>query len=149
MSLKQRINDEMKAAMKAKEKRLVGALRLITAAIKQIEVDQRLETLDDQQVTDVLVKMVKQRRDSIEQYQKANRDDLVEQEEYELGQIEQFLPEALSDDEINTLIQEAMTATGASAMKDMGKVMGMLKPKLAGRADMGKVSQLIKSQLSG
>ena len=134
--------------MKAKDKPRLGVLRLITAAIKQREVDERI-TLDDDQVLAVLEKMIKQRKDSIEQYEKAGRDELAQQEAFEIGIIQEYLPEPLSDAEIDALIAEAISSSGAASMKDMGKVMGMLKPKLAGRADMGQVSQIIKKQLSG
>ncbi|HHH89106.1 MAG TPA: GatB/YqeY domain-containing protein [Aliiroseovarius sp.] len=143
-----RINDDVKAAMKARDKERLAVLRLITAAIKQIEVDQRT-TLDDDGIIGVLEKMVKQRKDSIEQFRKAGREELAAQESTEIEVIRQYLPEPLSDSEIDALISEAISATGAAGMKDMGKVMGMLKPKLAGRADMGKVSQIIKSRLGG
>ena len=146
--LSNRINDDVKAAMKAKDKPRLGVLRLITAAIKQREVDEQI-TLDDNQVLAVLEKMVKQRKDSIAQYEKAGRDELAQQEALEIGIIQDYLPEQLSDDEIDALITDAISSTGAASMKDMGKVMGMLKPKLAGRADMGKVSQIIKKHLSG
>ena len=143
-----RINDDVKAAMKAKDKARLGVLRLITAAIKQREVDERI-TLNDEQVLAVLEKMIKQRKDSITQYEKAGRDELAQQEAFEIGIIQDYMPEQLSDDEIDALIAEAISSSGAESMKDMGKVMGLLKPKLAGRADMGKVSQIIKKQLSG
>ncbi|HEB59479.1 MAG TPA: GatB/YqeY domain-containing protein [Gammaproteobacteria bacterium] len=146
--LKDRILEDTKDAMRARDKARLGVLRLITAAIKQKEVDERIE-LDDAAVLAVLEKMVKQRRDSIAQYEKAGRDDLREVEEFELQLIQTYLPEQLSDDEIAALIDKAIATTGAASMKDMGKVMGMLKPKLAGRADMGKVSQAIKQRLSG
>jgi uncharacterized protein YqeY len=146
--LSNRINDDVKAAMKAKDKPRLGVLRLITAAIKQREVDEQI-TLDDNQVLAVLEKMVKQRKDSIAQYEKAGRDELAQQEALEIGIIQDYLPEQMSDDEIDALITEAISSTGAASMKDMGKVMGMLKPRLAGRADMGKVSQIIKKHLSG
>ncbi len=146
-TLTTRITDDVKAAMRSKDKDRLAVLRLITAAIKQIEVDQRI-TLDDDQVIGVLEKMLKQRKDSIEQFSKAGRDELVAQEASEIKIIQQYLPEQLSDDEIKTLIDEAINATGAASMKDMGKVMGILKPKLAGRADMGLVSRIIKDQLS-
>lgn len=145
--LKQRINDDVKSAMRNKEKDQLAVLRLITAAIKQIEVDQRIE-LDDQQTLGVLDKLAKQHRDSIEQYNNAGRDDLVEKEEFELSIVQHYLPEALSDDEIRQLIDEAISATGAEGMKDMGKVMGIIKGKAQGRADMGKLSGLVKAQLS-
>jgi len=146
-ALKTRINEDVKTAMRNKDKVLLGTLRLITAAIKQREVDERIE-LDDTQVLAVLEKMVKQRKDSIEQYTKAGRDDLKAVEEAELAIITAYLPEQLTTAEIETLVAEAVAATGASEMKDMGKVMGMLKPKLAGRADMGLVSSIIKKRLS-
>ncbi len=148
MSLKQQILDDVKSAMRAKDKPLLNALRLITAAIKQVEVDRRIESLDDSQVTEVLTRMVKQRRDSLDQYKKAGRDDLAEQEQYELDIIQNYLPEALSKEEIDRLIEAAIAETGATAMKDMGKVMGALKPRLTGRADMGAVSGLVKARLS-
>ena len=116
---------------------------------KQIEVDDRIESLDDAQVITVLDKMIKQRRESISQYQKAGRDDLREQEEYEITILQPYLPEALSESEINAIIDQAITETGASSIKEMGKVMGIIKPKMQGRADMGKVSGQIKERLSG
>ncbi|MDH3947404.1 MAG: GatB/YqeY domain-containing protein [Gammaproteobacteria bacterium] len=146
--LSTRINDDVKAAMKAKDKPRLGVLRLITAAIKQREVDERI-TLDDDQVLAVLEKMIKQRKDSIAQYEKAGRDELAQQEAFEIGIIQDYLPEQLSDAEIDALIAEAISSSGAASMKDMGKVMGMLKPKLAGRADMGAVSGKIKAKLAG
>ena len=145
--LADRINRDVKTAMKARDKARLGVLRLITAAIKQREVDERI-SLDDDQVIAVLEKMVKQRKDSIEQYQKAGRTELADQEAFEIGIIQEYLPEPLSPAEIEALIDEAIASTGACSMKDMGKVMGQLKPKLAGRADMGKVSQTIKQRLS-
>jgi uncharacterized protein YqeY len=146
MSLKDRILQDVKDAMRARDKPRLGTLRLITSAIKQIEVDKRIE-LDDEQVLSVLDKMCKQRRESITQFEKAGRDDLIAQEVSELDIIQPYLPEQLSDTEIAELIDAAMTATGASSIKDMGKVMGQLKPKLQGRADMGAVSTMIKSKL--
>jgi uncharacterized protein YqeY len=146
--LSTRITDDVKAAMKAKDKPRLGVLRLITAAIKQREVDERI-TLDDDQVLAVLEKMIKQRKDSIAQFEKAGRDELAQQEAFEIGIIQDYLPEQLSDAEIDALIAEAISSSGAASMKDMGKVMGMLKPKLAGRADMGAVSGKIKAQLAG
>ena len=133
--------------MRNKEKEQLAVLRLITAAVKQIEVDQRIE-LDDAQMLGVLDKLAKQHRDSIEQYKNAGRDDLVEKEEYELSIVSNYLPEALSEDEINQLIDEAISATGAEGMKDMGKVMGIIKSKAQGRADMGALSGLVKAKLS-
>ena len=146
MSLKDRIQQDVKDAMRAKDKTRLAAIRLITAAIKQREVDERIE-LDDAQVTAVLDKMAKQRRESISQFEKAGRDDLIAQEVVELEIIQSYLPEQLGEDEINALIDTAMQATGATSVKDMGKVMGQLKPKLQGRADMGAVSALIKARL--
>lgn len=145
--IKTRINEEVKNAMRAKEKVRLGTLRLITAAIKQREVDERIE-LNDTQVLEVLTKMVKQRNDSISQFAAAGRDDLKIIEEAELVVINEFMPAQLSDAEIDALISEAISATGAATMQDMGKVMGMLKPKLAGKADMGAVSGKIKAKLS-
>ena len=145
--LSTRINDDVKVAMKAKDKPRLGVLRLITAAIKQREVDEQI-TLNDEQVLAVLEKMIKQRKDSITQYEKAGRDELAQQEAFEIGIIQDYMPEQLSDDEIDALISEAISSSGAESMKDMGKVMGLLKPKLAGRADMGTVSGKIKAKLS-
>ncbi|MBT7950890.1 MAG: GatB/YqeY domain-containing protein [Gammaproteobacteria bacterium] len=144
--LKQRINDDVKSAMRSKEKDLLGVLRLITAAIKQIEVDQRIE-LDDQQIIAVLDKLAKQHRDSIEQYEKADREDLAEKERFELTIVQKYLPAALSEEEIAQLIAAAIAETGAAGIKDMGKVMGILKSKAQGRADMGKLSAQVKAQL--
>jgi hypothetical protein len=138
----------MKDALRGGDKRSLGVIRLILAAIKQREVDERIE-LDDVQVTSVLDKMAKQRRDSLEQYQKAGRDDLADQETFELEILKAYLPEQLGDAEIDVLIDEAIQASGANSMKDMGKVMGQLKAKLQGRADMGAVSGRIKDRLSG
>jgi uncharacterized protein YqeY len=146
-TLKQNITDAMKTAMKAGEKKRLGVIRLIQAAIKQIEVDTR-EELDDTQVLAVLDKMVKQRRDSAQQYTDAGRDELAEQENYEITVLQEYLPEALGDDEIEALIRSAIADTGASSMQDMGKVMGVLKPKTQGRADMGAVSAKIKAILT-
>ena len=146
MSLKDRIQQDVKDAMRAREKQRLATIRLITAAIKQIEVDKRIE-LDDAQVLLVLDKMCKQRRESISQFEKAGRDDLIAVEVRELGIIQDYLPEQLGDDEIAALIDAAMADTGAASIKDMGKVMGQLKPKLQGRADMGVVSAMIKARL--
>ncbi len=146
MSLKDQIQQDMKDAMRAKDKARLATIRLILAAIKQREVDERIE-LDDTQVIAVLDKMSKQRRESISQFEQAGRDDLIAQENAELEIIQPYLPEALGEDELNALIEAAMQATGASTIKDMGKVMGQLKPKIQGRADMGAVSALIKSRL--
>jgi len=148
MSLKDRLQQEMKDAMRGGDKPRLGVIRLILAAIKQREVDERIE-LDDAQITVVLDKMSKQRRDSLEQYEKAGRDDLAAQEKFELEVLKTYLPEQLDDAEIDSLIGAAIAATGAAGMKDMGKVMGQLKSKLQGRADMGMVSARIKARLGG
>jgi len=145
--LKQQFTADMKTAMKAKEKQKLGTIRLVLAAIKQIEVDERIE-LDDTRILAILDKMVKQRRDSLEQFQTAGRDDLVQQEQFELDLLQTYLPTALSEDDINKLIAEAVASTGASSMKDMGKLMAVLKPKLQGRADMGLVSKIVKQSLT-
>jgi len=147
MSLKQSLTDAMKTAMKGGDKPRLGVVRLVLAAIKQIEVDERVE-LDDDRVLAVLDKMVKQRRESISQYTDAGRTDLAEQEEYEISILKDFLPEALSDNEIDQMISKAVEDTGAASIKDMGKVMGILKPQMQGRADMGAVSGKIKAQLN-
>jgi len=136
----------MKSSMKSGDKARLLVIRTMLAAIKQIEVDERIE-LDDDRVTAVLDKMTKQRRESIEQFAKASRDDLIAIEEFELQIIKEYLPEALSETEINDLVEQSIQATGASSIKDMGKVMGMLKPQLQGRADMRTVGELIKSRL--
>ncbi|MEW7977411.1 MAG: GatB/YqeY domain-containing protein [Candidatus Sedimenticola endophacoides] len=146
--LKQRITDDMKSAMKAGDKPRLGAIRLLLAAIKQREVDERIE-LNDEQVLAVLDKTVKQRRDSIAQYEKAARPDLAKQEQFEIDVLQEYLPEALGEEEIAAMIAEAITGSGAETMRDMGKVMGQLKPKLQGRADIGAVSALVKQQLGG
>ena len=137
---------DVKDAMRSKDKPRLATLRLITAAIKQQEVDERIE-LDDTQVLTLLDKMCKQRRESISQFEKAGRDDLIAQEASELELVQTYLPEQLGDNEIAALIEETMTATGATSIKDMGKVMGQLKPRLQGRADMGAVSAMIKAKL--
>ena len=146
MSLKGKITDDMKSAMKAGEKDRLKAVRLILAAIKQIEVDTRTE-LDDAAILSVLDKMVKQRRDSVEQFQKGGRDDLVNIELAEIAVIETYLPEQLSNEELDTLIDEVISATGAESIRDMGKVMGQIKSKAAGRADMGAVGAKVKARL--
>ena len=145
--LKTRITDDVKTAMREKDKARLATLRLITAAIKQKEVDERTE-LNDEQVVAILEKMLKQRKDSIEQFEKAGRNELADQEKSEIEIIQVYMPEQLSDDEIEALIKEAIASSGAESMKDMGKVMGQLKPKLAGKADMGAVSGKIKALLS-
>ncbi len=146
-TLKSQLQADMKSSMKSGDKSRLGVIRLMLSAIKQVEVDERIE-LDDNRITAVLDKMAKQRRESITQFDKAGRDDLSEIEQSELEIIQEFLPEALSEAEINDLVEQSIAATGAASIKDMGKVMGMLKPQLQGRADMGQVSQLIKSRLS-
>ncbi|MGA0937204.1 MAG: GatB/YqeY domain-containing protein [Sedimenticolaceae bacterium] len=145
--LKAQIIDDMKAAMKGGEKARLGVIRLITAAIKQREVDERIE-LDDEQVLIVLDKMVKQRRDSIQQYTDAGREDLAAIEEAEVEIIQAYLPAALSEDEIAAIVEAAIAQTGASSMADMGKVMGIVKPQVQGRGDMGAVSGIVKQKLS-
>jgi uncharacterized protein YqeY len=146
-TLKTQLQTDMKSSMKSGDKSRLGVIRLMLAAIKQIEVDERIE-LDDARITAVLDKMTKQRRESIAQFDKAGRDDLTAIEQAELEIIQQYLPEALSESEINELVEQTIAATGAASIKDMGKVMGMLKPQLQGRADMGKVSLTIKARLS-
>jgi len=146
-TLKDQLTADMKDAMRAKDKERLGTVRLILAAIKQREVDERIE-LDDAQVLAVLDKMVKQRRDSIKQYTDAGRSELAAVEESEIAVIQAYLPAALSDEEIEAMIEEAIASSGAAGMQDMGKVMGQLKPKLQGRADMGQVSGKIKARLS-
>ncbi len=148
MSLKTRLQDDTKAAMRSKDKRRLGVIRLIMAAIKQREVDERIE-LDDTQILAVLDKMAKQRRESIAQFRQADRDDLVDQEQFELDLISDYLPTALSAEEISRLIDQAIHACGAESMRDMGKVMAQLKPQLQGRADMSAVSAQIKQRLTG
>jgi uncharacterized protein YqeY len=147
MTIKERLNNDIKDAMRAKDKNLLTTLRLISAAVKQIEVDERIEVGEERMLV-ILDKMSKQRKESIAQYEKANRDDLVAQEQYELNIITQYLPEPLSAAEIEQLVNEAIAATGAEKMADMGKVMGQLKAQLQGRADMTQVSALIKAKLS-
>lgn len=147
MSMKQQLSEDMKAAMKAGEKHKLGVIRLINAAIKQREVDERIE-LDDTAVIAVLDKMVKQRKDSVSQYEAANREDLAEIERAEIVVIEAYLPAKMGEAEIVAAIQAAIAETGASGPADMGKLMGALKPKLAGQADMGLVSKLVKQQLA-
>lgn len=145
--LKKRIQDATIQAMKAGEKERLAVIRLISSSMKQIEVDERIE-LDDARVLTILDKMVKQRRESIAQFEKAGRDDLIKQESFEIDVIQEFLPQALSETEINDIVNQAITQTGASSIKDMGKVMGIVKPQIVGRADVGKVSGRIKSLLT-
>ena len=146
--LTQRIQDDMKTAMKAGAKRKLGVIRLILAAIKQREVDERRELSSDE-VLGVLDKMLKQRRDSMTQFEAAGRDDLATQEKYEIKVCQTYMPKALSAADIDQLIDTAITATGAGSMRDMGKVMGQLRPQLQGRADMSAVSALVKQRLGG
>ena len=145
--LKKRITDDMKSAMKAKDRQALKAVRMILEAIKQKEIDERIE-LNDAQVMTVIQKMVKQRKDSISQFSDAGRSDLVEIEEAELEIINNYMPEQLSDEEVASVVDKAINDSGANSMKDMGKLMGMLKSQLQGKADMSLVSQLIKSKLS-
>lgn len=146
--LKERIGDDVKAAMRAKDKERLAVLRQITAAVKQREVDERAE-LDDDQVLAVIEKLVKQHRDSIQQYGDAGRDDLVQKEQFEVDIIQEYLPEALDEAELDTLIDQVIADTGAGSPKEMGQVMAALKPKVQGRADMGAVSAKVKARLTG
>lgn len=148
MSLKARIQDDMKSAMKARETERLAAIRLLMAAIKQKEVDERIE-LDDAAITSVVDKMLKQRRDSISQYEAAQRQDLADKEKAEMAVLMAYLPQQLSDAEIDTMIEGAILSSGAAGMQDMGKVMALLKPHMAGRADMAAVSARIKAKLAG
>jgi uncharacterized protein len=148
MSLKERITDDMKAAMRSGQKAELGVIRMITAAIKQREVDERI-TLDDSQVLSVLEKMIKQRKESLVQFQAGNRQDLVDKEAAEITLLQGYLPSQLSDSEIDALISEAIQTTGAASIKDMGKVMGLIKGKAQGRADMAAVGAKIKAKLGG
>jgi uncharacterized protein YqeY len=146
--LKSRIQEDVKDAMRARDRQRLGALRLITAGIKQKEVDERI-SLDDIAVISVLEKMIKQRRDSRQQYEQAGREELAAQEAFEIDILQGYMPAALSESEISELVDAAIVETGASSMKDMGKIMGELKPKLQGRADMGAVSGQVKARLGG
>jgi uncharacterized protein len=148
MSLKERITDDMKAAMRSGEKERLGVIRMITSAIKQREVDERI-SLDDAQVLSVLEKMIKQRKESLVQFQAGNRQDLVDKEAAEITLLQGYLPSQLSDAEIDGLIQDAIAATGAASIKDMGKVMAVIKGKAQGRADMAAVGAKIKTKLGG
>jgi uncharacterized protein YqeY len=147
MTLKQQITEDMKTAMRAKETARLGAIRLLLSAMKQREVDERIE-LTDADIVAIIEKMLKQRRDSISQYEAANRQDLADIEKFEVTVLQSYMPQQLSEAEIVSAIAEVIAATGAAGPQDMGKVMSAIKPKLAGRADMGKVSGLIKAQLS-
>jgi uncharacterized protein len=146
-SLKQRITDDMKVCMKAQNKVRLGTIRLVLSALKQVEVDERIE-LDDARIITILDKMLKQRRESIKQYRDAGREDLASMEEAEVAVIQEFLPQALTAQEIDAMIAAAIAETGAASVKDMGKVMGLLKPKMQGCADMAVVGAKIKTALS-
>ena len=148
MPLRDQLNEDIKTAMKAREQERLATLRLLLSAVKQREVDERI-TLDDAGVVGVLEKMIKQRRESIVQYEKGARQDLADKERAEIGVLEAYLPQQMSPAEIDAVIAEAVAATGARTAADMGKVMGVVKPRLAGRADMGKVSGLVKGRLAG
>jgi uncharacterized protein YqeY len=148
MPLREQLTEDMKTAMKAREADKLGAVRLILAAVKQREVDERI-TLDDASVIAVIEKMIKQRKDSIAQFEKAARQDLADKEKFELAILEAYLPQQLSQAEVDAVVAEAVAASGAKSPADMGKVMALVKPKLAGRADMGKVSALVKTKLAG
>jgi uncharacterized protein YqeY len=148
MTLKERINEDMKTAMRSGEKDRLAVIRLLQAAIKQREVDERI-ALDDAQVTSVLEKMIKQRKESVVAFDKGGRTDLVAKENGEIAVLQTYLPEQLSDAELDSLISEAIASTGAASIKDMGKVMGVVKSKAAGKADMGAVGARIKAKLGG
>ena len=148
MALREKLNEDMKTAMKAREQAKLDALRLLLAAVKQREVDERI-TLDDAAVVSVIEKMIKQRKDSIAQFEKAQRQDLADKEKFEITVIEAYMPKQLSPAEVEAIVAEAVASTGAKSPADMGKVMGAVKAKLAGRADMGKVSALVKGKLTG
>jgi hypothetical protein len=148
MALRERINEEIKTAMKAREQQKLDALRLLLSEVKRKEVDERI-TLDDAGVVSVVEKMIKQRKDSISQFEKAARQDLADKEKFEVGILEAYLPQQLSAAEVDAIVAEAIASTGAKGAADMGKVMAVVKPKLAGRADMGKVSGLVKAKLAG
>jgi uncharacterized protein YqeY len=148
MSLKERITDDMKAAMRAGEKERLGAIRMITAAIKQREVDERI-VLDDTQVLSILEKMIKQRKESVTQFLAGKRQDLADKESAEIALIQTYMPAALGDADIEALIGAAIATSGATTIKDMGKVMALIKSQVAGRADMGAVGAKIKARLGG
>ncbi len=148
MSLKERITDDMKAAMRAKDSERLGTIRMITAAIKQREVDERI-TLEDTQVLSIIEKMIKMRKESAAQFTSGGRDDLAAKENKEIELLQVYLPAQLSDDELNALIQEAITGSGAASIKDMGKAMALLKQKAQGRADMAAASAKLKARLGG
>ena len=148
MLLRAQIAEDMKTAMRAKDAPRLSAIRLLLASLKQREVDERIE-LTDTDVLAIIEKMIKQRRDSIEQFEKGRRQDLVDKEQFEITVIQGYLPAAMSPAEVDAAVSEAISSSGAKLMADMGKVMALLKPKLAGRADLGKVSALVKTRLSG
>ena len=146
MTLREKINDDMKAAMKARETEKLGAIRLLTAALKQKEVDERIE-LTDEMVLTIIEKMLKQRKDSIAQFTTGNRLDLAAKEEFEVGVLSAYMPQQLSEADVAEILNGVITETGATSAKDMGKVMNALRPKVAGRADMGKLSAMVKARL--
>ncbi len=148
MSLRERVTEDVKAAMKAREAERLGTLRLLTAAMKQREVDERI-TLDDAGVIGVIERMLKQRKDSVAQYEQAGRQDLADVEKREMAILQSYLPQQLTDAELGAIVAEAVAAAGATGPSDMGKVMAVVRPKIAGRADMGKVSALVKARLAG
>lgn len=147
MALRDQIQSDMKAAMRAKDAAKLNAIRMLWSAVKQKEVDERV-TADDALITNIIVKAVKEHKDSAEQYSKGGREDLVEKENFEIGVLSAYLPKQLSEEEVAAIIDEAILATGAAGMAGMGKVMGAVKPKLAGRTDMSKVSALVKARLA-
>ncbi|MDV7104554.1 GatB/YqeY domain-containing protein [Vibrio sp. TH_r3] len=147
MALIDQLKEEQKVSMKAKDKLRLGTIRLALSAIKQREVDERI-TLTDDDIVAILTKMVKQRRDSVSQFETANRQDLADAEKAEITVLEEFMPQPLSEQEVAALIESAISGSGAAGMQDMGKVMGVLKPQIQGRADMGKVSSLVRSKLA-
>jgi uncharacterized protein YqeY len=148
MTLRDRVNEDMKSAMKAREAERLSTIRLLLAAVKQREVDERI-TLDDAGVVAVVEKMLKQRKDSVQQYEQAGRADLADREKAEMALLSGYLPQQLADAELEAVVAEAVAASGAAAPSDMGKVMAIVKGKVAGRADMGKVSALVKAKLAG
>ena len=147
MSLKQQITEDMKAAMRARDTARLGAVRLLLAAMKQREVDERIE-LSDPDVIAIIEKMIKQRRDSISQFEAAQRQELADAEKFEISVLQAYMPQQMTEDEVAAAVAEAIASSGAKSPQEMGKVIGLLKPKLAGRADMGKVSALVKARLS-
>ena len=147
MSIKQTISEDMKTFMRAKDTARLGAVRLLQASIKQKEIDDRVELTDDK-VLSVIQKMLKQRKDSIEAYQKADRQDLIDQEQLEIDVLSKYMPEPLTDDEVSKIIDEVISEVNATDMKDMGKVVGVLKSKISGRADMGQVSKIVREKLT-